>query len=341
MNTESRESKPGGRRPTAALPWLFALLALVWSPVAPALNVEEHPVLVALVDEMVSKHGYERETLVAWLEEARLRDDIIEAVYRPRESLPWHEYRKSFVIEDRIRKGRDFWRENAESVLRASSEFGVPPEIIVAIIGVETRYGKHLGRYRVLDALVTLTLRYPERSEFFRKEMVEFLLLTRELGVQPPSVKGSYAGAMGVPQFISSSYRRYAVDFDGDHIRNLDDPDDAIGSVGNFLKQHGWRRGEPIIGDARIEGSMYAWLENTNNEPRVSLKQLARYGILPLTQTDDLVLATLIRFEGEDGPIYRLGYNNFYVLTRYNRSKNYSMAVVELADAIRQLYGQR
>lgn len=335
-----REKVKEKRTPAGVLLLLFPLLAFFWAPAVLALSVEEHPALVALVDEMVSKHAYERETLVGWLEESRLRDDIIEAVYRPRENLPWHEYRKSFVIEDRIRKGRDFWRDNADSVLRASSEYGVPPEIIVAIIGVETRYGKHTGRYRVLDALVTLTLRYPERSEFFRNELKEFLLLTRELGVQPPTVKGSYAGAMGVPQFISSSYRRYAVDFDGDHIRNLDDLDDAIGSVGNFLKQHGWRRGEPIIGDARIEGSMYTWLENTNNEPRVSLRQLARYGILPLTQTDDLALATLIRFEGEDGPIYRLGYNNFYVLTRYNRSKNYSMAVVELADAIRKLHVQ-
>jgi len=338
--TERRTAGVIARKwPGRWLPWLIGLSLLAALP-AQAVSIDDYPALGQLVDELVSNHGFEREELIEWLGETRLRDDIIEAVYRPRENLPWHEYRKSFLTEDRIRKGRDFWRRNNDSVLRASSEYGVPPEIIVAIIGVETRYGKQTGRYRVLDALVTLTLRYPERSAFFRNELIEFLLLTRELGVDPLSVKGSYAGAMGAPQFISSSYRRYAVDFDHDDRRDLGDPDDAIGSVGNFLKQHGWRRGEPIIGEARIEGSMFAWLENTNNEPRVSLQQLARYGILPVTHLDDRTLATLIRFDGEDGPIYRLGYNNFYVLTRYNRSKNYSMVVVELATAIRQLYDE-
>jgi membrane-bound lytic murein transglycosylase B len=301
-------------------------------------SIDDHPPLRLLVDELASKHQFDRDTLIGWLDEVRLRDDIIEAMYRPRESLPWHEYRKSFVNDERARPGRDFWKKHADTVLRASADYGVPPEIIVAIIGVETRYGRQTGGYRVLDALVTLTLRYPERSDFFRSELIEFLLLARELGQDPLSVKGSYAGAMGASQFIASSYRRYAVDFDGDRRRDLNDPEDAIGSVANFLKQHGWQRGEPIIGEVLLEGSMYGWLENNGPEPRISLKHLARYGILPAGRIADSILAALISFEGENGPMYRLGYNNFYVLTRYNRSKNYSMAVVELADRIRALY---
>jgi len=320
------------------LPWLLALFSLVWAPAAPALNVDDHPLLQSLIDEMVTKHRFSREALNGWFEEVRLRDDIIEAISRPRESLPWHEYRKSFVNDDRIQKGLAFWKANAEAVFRAYSEYGVPPEIIVAILGVETRYGTQRGRYRVLESLTTLTLRYPERSEFFRNELIQFLLLTRELAVDPLSVKGSYAGAMGAPQFISSSYRRYAVDFDGDDRRDLSDLEDAIGSIANFLKEHGWRPNDPIVGEVLLDGSMYTWLENNGAEPRISLKHLARYGILPASRIDDRTLAALITLQGEDGPIHRLGYNNFYVLTRYNRSTNYSMAVVELGDAIRKLF---
>jgi membrane-bound lytic murein transglycosylase B len=316
------------------------LLACCLLQAAPALsiNVDDHPPLQSLVDEMVTKHHFDREALIAWFDEVKLRDDVVEAINRPREHLPWHEYRKSFVNDDRMQKGLAFWKAHADAVFRASSEYGVPPEIIVAILGVETRYGTQRGRYRVLDSLVTLTLRYPERSQFFRNELIQFLLLARELGADPLSIKGSYAGAMGAPQFISSSYRRYAVDFDGDERRDLSDLDDAIGSVANFLKEHGWRRHEPIVGDVQLDGSMYTWLENNGAEPRISLKYLARYGILPATHMDDRTLAALITLEGENGQIHRLGYTNFYVLTRYNRSTNYSMAVVELSDAIRKLY---
>ncbi|MEK7758516.1 MAG: lytic murein transglycosylase B, partial [Pseudomonadota bacterium] len=224
-----------------------------------------------LADEMASKHGFTHKELGDWLSQAEIRDDIIEAVYRPKEGLPWHEYRKLFVNDDRARRGLTFWKANAEAVSRAGNEYGVPPEIIVAILGVETFYGRQGGAYRVLDALVTLTLRYPERSDFFRNQLVEFLLLARELGMSPLSIKGSYAGAMGIPQFIPSSYRSYAVDFDGDHKRDLTDIEDAVGSVANFLKQHGWKRGEPIVGEVKLDGSMYAWLENNGPEPRISI----------------------------------------------------------------------
>jgi len=316
---------------------LSAVFLLLISP-AHAVQIEEHPVLRLLMDEMASKYAFTHKELGDWLSQAEIREDIIEAVYRPKESLPWYEYRKLFVNDERARRGLAFWKANAETVFRAGSEYGVPPEIIVAIIGVETFYGRQGGGYRVLDALVTLTLRYPERSDFFRNQLVEFLLLARELGVSPPSIKGSYAGAMGIPQFIPSSYRSYAVDFDGNHKRDLTDVEDAIGSVANFLKRHGWRRDEPIVGDVKLDGSMYAWLENNGLEPRISIQHLSRYGILPVQRIDARQLAALVAFEGETAPIHRLGYNNFYVITHYNRSKNYSMAVVELGDMLHKLY---
>jgi membrane-bound lytic murein transglycosylase B len=320
--------------------WLLfvSLGCTIYLSPAHAVRVEDNPALQSLMDEMVSKHGFTHKQLEDWLSQAEIRDDIIEAVYRPKENLPWYEYRKLFVNDDRARKGLVFWKTNAEALFRAGSEYGVPPEIIVAILGIETFYGRQHGHYRVLDALVTLTLDYPERSDFYRGQLIEFLLLARELGVNPLSVKGSYAGAMGMPQFISSSYRNYAVDFDDDHKRDLTDVDDAIGSVANFLKQHGWKRDEPIIGEVKLDGSMYAWLENNGLEPRISLQHLSRYGILPVQRIDAHQLAALITFEGEAAPIHRLGYNNFYVITRYNRSKNYSLAVVELSEMLHKLY---
>lgn len=335
--------KPRARNPRATAAagfWSLLLCAgsLLSVPAALAVSVEDHPALAVIVDQLVERHGFARTELSGWLAQAEIRPDIIEAVYRPREARPWHEYRTLFVNDERARRGVEFWRRHAPTVQAASARYGVPPEIIVAIIGVETFYGRQGGRYRVIDALVTLTLRYPERSEFFGGELREFLLLARELGVDPLSVRGSYAGAMGIPQFISSSYRRYAVDFDGDGRRDLNAVADAIGSVANFLRQHGWRPGEPIVGEARIAGSMYSWLENNGVEPRISLGQLSRYGILPAVHTDDTLLAALLTFAGVDGPIHRLGYNNFYVITRYNRSSNYALAVVELAEALSRRY---
>lgn len=340
QNAGTRQKGRGTRkaRLLAVLPFLVPCTLSLAPPGAWAVNVEESPVLTQFVDQMVERHGFAREQLADWLSQAEIKDDIIAAVYRPKEGLPWYEYRKLFVNDERARLGLAFWRKNAASLASAAGRYGVPPEIIAAIIGVETYYGRQGGGYRVLDALVTLTLRYPERSEFFRGELAEFLLLARELGVNPLAVKGSYAGAMGVPQFISSSYRRYAVDFDGDGRRDLTDVDDAIGSVANFLRQHGWRPGEPIVGEVKLEGSMYAWLENNGVEPRISLQQLSRYGILPVAGTDDRQLAALLVFQGEDGPLHRLGYNNFHVITRYNRSSNYALAVVELARTLSRLY---
>jgi membrane-bound lytic murein transglycosylase B len=329
-------------RPTPALfaaGLVLLLSTCVIAPTGEALVVDDHPPLQLLVDEMASKYGFDRERLLSRFAEVRLREDILVAIRRPKENLPWHEYRKLFVTDTQVQKGAEFWKKHAATLMRAEVEFGVPAEIIVAIIGVETRYGKNTGSYRALDALTTLALRYPERGEFFRKELIEYLLLTRELGTDPLAIKGSYAGAMGAPQFIPSSYRRYAVDFNNDGRRDLlASMDDAIGSVAIFLRQHGWQPDGPIVGEARLNGALYGWLENHGIEPRINLRHLARYGIEPVGVDDASQLAALVSLEGEAGPLYRLGFMNFYAVTRYNRSKNYSMAVVELARDIRQHY---
>lgn len=310
---------------------------LVAAPGAQALELKKYPALRSFSAEMAEKHGFSAKQLRQVFHCATIRPDIIEAMERPRELLPWHEYRKIFVTEDSVKRGVRFWKEHAEDVSRAREQYGVSPEIIVAIIGVETRYGRNPGNYPILDALTTLTFEYPSRSAFFRGELEEFLLLTRENDIDPCRVKGSYAGAMGLPQFMPSNYRRLAVDFDGDGKRDLlDSPADAIGSVAHYLRQHGWEAGAPVIEEARLKGTLYFWVERLGLKPALSVRQLAGYGVFPRRRENPARRAALISLEGEDGPIYRLGYDNFYAITRYNLNKRYAMAVVELGELIRQ-----
>lgn len=329
-----------------ALASLVALLGLLAVPVR-AVSPDAYPQLETLIDSLVQQHGFERAHLQRVFAAATVRPEIVSAMERPREALPWHEYRRGFITEERVRLGVRFWRAHREALACAQSRYGVPAELVVAIIGVETRYGTFTGRHSVLDALVTLTLDYPRRAEFFRRELEEFLLLSRELALDPVEVKGSYAGALGIPQFIPSSYRAYAVDFDGDGRRDLlDSRNDAIGSVANFLSRHGWRAGQPVTDPARVNASADAWPQQLGLEPSLTLREWLGYGIVPAAartgetaaSPDGERAAVLITLEGASGPLYHLGYNNFYVITRYNRSQNYAMAVYELARAIRERY---
>jgi len=320
------------------LPIICAALAiLAASPMAQALNFAKYPELRSFAAEISERHGFSTKQLRQTFRCATIRPDIIEAMERPRELLPWHEYRKAFVTEDSAQRGVQFWKQNARDISRAREQYGVSPEIIVAIIGVETRYGRSTGTWPVLDALTTLTLQYPPRAGFFRKELEEFLLLARETGMDACRVKGSYAGAMGLPQFMPSSYRRLAVDFDNDGKRDLlDNPVDAIGSVAHYLHRHGWQAGAPVTGEVRLKGTLYFWAEKLGLKPSLSVRQLADYGVFPRRRDDPGRRAALISLEGEDGPVYRLGYDNFYAITRYNLNKRYAMAVVELGELIRQ-----
>jgi membrane-bound lytic murein transglycosylase B len=289
------------------------------------------------IDEMVNEHQFSREELSVWFAQAEKKQNIIDAISRPAEkSLTWEDYRKIFVTESRIAKGVEFWKENEATLTQAENEFGVPAAIIVAIIGVETRYGKHKGSYRVIDALSTLGFDYPPRSSFFRKELKEFFLLAREQKQNPLTLMGSYAGAMGYGQFIPSSYRAYAIDYTNDEFADIwDSPTDAIGSVANYFKRHGWKKDQKVIVRTRISDNYNADILNDSLKPKHTVESLLEQGYTPietLAQQD----ANVIRLEGDNGAEFWMGLHNYYVITRYNHSRLYAMAVWQLSQAIAQ-----
>ena len=291
------------------------------------------------ISQMVKKHQFDKKNLSALLKKARHHESIIEAISRPAESKPWYEYRPIFLTRDRLQGGLKFWKSNANTLSKAKLTYGVPEEIITAIIGVETRYGKHKGRFPVIDALATLAFAYPPRSKFFTKELEQYLLMTREEKLDPLEQLGSYAGAMGMPQFISSSFRSYAVDFDNDGKRNLwTNTDDAIGSVANYFKKHRWKNGQPIASKVRIHGKRYKKLLENGLKPNFSKQELMDNGVILPDGLPDKLKGTLIEFESKDGPEYWVGWHNFYVISRYNRSALYSMAVFQLSEQIRNNY---
>lgn len=298
------------------------------------------PQVQEFVDVMVEKHDFNRAELLAVLGQAERRDDIIELMSKPAEKrLAWYEYRKIFLTSSRIDGGVAFWQQNADVLTKAAEAFGVDPQIVVAIIGVETRYGSNTGRHRVLDALTTLAFDYPPRSAFFTSELEEFLLLAREENIDVLSATGSYAGAMGYGQFIPSSYRNYAVDFDASGKRDLwDSPMDIIGSVANYFHVHGWEPGAPVAVRAEVSGDAYQPLLELGYKPNTVLHAMRHDGVTPVTEMPDDLEAALIAFEQEDGPEYWLGFNNFYVITRYNHSPLYAMAVYQLSEEIRAAY---
>lgn len=295
------------------------------------------PDVRSFIDEMSVRHGFDPDRLAGLFSQIRMRDDIIARITRPAEKAkPWHAYRAIFLDQQRIDGGAEFWRTHAADLARAERTYGVPPEIVTAIIGVETRYGRITGKDGVLEALATLAFDYPRRADFFRGELENYLLLTREERIDPLSLQGSYAGAMGIAQFMPSSYRAYAVDFNGDGHRDLwRDPVDAIGSVANYLGEHGWRRGLPIARPAAVQGTAYRAVLDQGLKPQLSLRELDRYGVQPQTPMEPSLEAILLELEGRWGPQYWLGFDNFYVITRYNHSPLYAMAVYELAQAIR------
>ena len=314
----------------------LALLLIISTPACATIDI--NGAKQQFVEEMSGKHGFDRQALSRLLNQAEFRQSIIDAMNRPAEAKPWSDYRPIFVTEDRAGQGVEFWRAN-ESLLNAvEKKYGVPPEIIVAIIGVETRYGRHTGKYPVLDALITLAFGYPKRSKFFRQELEHFLLLTREEKLEPLELKGSYAGAMGRPQFISSSYRSYAVDFDGDGTRDLwNNNADVIGSVANYFKRHGWRRGEPVTLLANGAGKTHQDLVDAGMKPKITIAQLLDRGISTDWSLPTDALSSLIHLEGAKGDEYWLGLHNFYVITRYNHSNLYAMAVFQLSRKIFEL----
>ncbi len=302
-----------------------------------AKELTDNPELHTFINKMVEQHQFNSKRLVRLFKQAKLQPDIVAAISKPAEGKPWYQYRPIFLTEKRIKGGASFWDEHAETLARAEQEYGVPAEIIVAIIGVETRYGGYTGKHRVIDSLATLAFDYPPRSKFFTSELEQYLLMTREEQIDPLSLKGSYAGAMGIPQFISSSYRNYAVDFDHDGHRNLwDNPVDAIGSVANYFKQHGWKPGEPIAVQTHVSGNKYRELVKKGMKPQLPLAEFSGFGVQVPEQLDENQPAALLEFETEGIPEFWLGLHNFYVITRYNHSPLYAMAVYQLSNEIRK-----
>jgi membrane-bound lytic murein transglycosylase B len=316
---------------------LVLLMIGTWSGSGWALNVSDHPALVSLVDEMVSSEGFAREEVIKILSGAEHRQTVIDAMSKPAEGMAWHRYRKIFMTESRVEDGVKFWNQYRTELERAEHEYGVPAEFIVAIIGVESRFGEYRGAHLVLDSLVTLVIDFPRRSKFFSGELREYLVLCREEGFEPAEIKGSYAGAMGYPQFIASSYRAYAVDFSGDgKVDLINDPVDAIGSVANYFVRNGWERDGAVLAPEGGDGSAYAALSDNTLKAGLTGADLKDHsGQTPAGLAADQSLG-IVRLEGEEGEIFRITLENFYVITRYNRSVLYAMAVYELSEEIRK-----
>jgi len=297
-------------------------------------NYHERPEGKALIQRLSEQHGMDAGWVRDMLAEAQYQPRIVEAMRRPAEKvLPWHEYRQIFLGESRIADGAAFMRRHRDTLERAQAETGVPAALITAIIGVETRYGRYLGRDRVLDALATLGFDYPERADFFRSELGHFLRLCHEEDIDATGAVGSYAGAMGMPQFIPSSYRAYAVDFDENGQRDLWQPADAIGSVANYLSEHGWRSHHGIAFPAEVAGSTDG-LARSRRKTKYRYEALADAGVTLQDAPAGDTEVGLIELEGENGPEYWLGLKNFFVITSYNHSRMYAMAVYQLSQAI-------
>lgn len=325
---------------TALRAILPAFLLLTVSTELPAAEKARplDPEVEAFIEEMVQKHQFEAAALRKLFVQVKPRPGIVKAISAPSTARPWHEFRSRYLEPQRINTGVAFWREHAVTLEKARREFGVPEEIIVATIGVETFYGRHTGNFRVLDALATLAFRYPPRAELFRSELEHYLLLAREIGIDATGTVGSYAGAMGLPQFLPSSYRRYAIDFDGDGKKDIiNNMADAIGSVANYYKVFGWRPGGAVVVPAEVSGNVDAVLE-AGIKPEQKVAELRKLGVTPSGPVDEGAEAALITAVAVTGPRYWLGLNNFYVITRYNRSVNYALTVNELAGELRSQF---
>ncbi len=331
------------RRPSRCSPGgcLFAVTLIAFLPaVALALDPQRADV-TAFVDQLVAEHDFDRDWLVSTLAAGETKQKILDAMSRPAEkTLAWHEYRKIFVTPKRIDAGVRFWGKHAARLTRISTRTGVPPEIIAAIIGVETYYGRQTGGYRVLDALATLGFDYPPRAKFFRGELEQFFLLTRDEQLVLTDVKGSYAGAMGPPQFIPSSYRAYAVDGDGDGRRDLlGNWDDILASVANYFVEHGWRPGEPVAVRGEVDEPAKFPVGRNQLKLDDTVASLTDKGVRFETEMAASSPTQLIGLEGDLGQEYWVGFKNFYVITRYNRSQMYAMAVYQLATELARAAG--
>jgi len=300
---------------------------------------KSNPQVEEFIQHMADTQGFDAQELRAVLARAHKRQDIIDKMNKPAEkTLNWSQYRKIFLSDKRTRQGQQFWKRNAQALRKAEAAYGVPPQFVVAIIGVETFYGRIAGKDKVLDALYTLAFHYPKRSKFFIAELEKFLILAREEKLDPAEPKGSYAGAMGLGQFMPSSYLAYAVDFDGDGKRDIwNNETDAIGSVANYFARHGWVQGLPVtarLGSVPKDPKKYL---QPGLKPAFTLGELRKAGITVPSDLEDDLETALIKLVTDQGAEYWAGLKNFYVITRYNHSEMYAMAVYQLGERIHEL----
>jgi membrane-bound lytic murein transglycosylase B len=315
---------------------LFPAFALLFVCQATLALDTDRPDIRSFIDLMVEKHSYDRTKLESVLEEAESKDSILEAIARPAErTLEWHEYRDIFMTPERIAAGTAFWKEHLDELQRISAETGVSIEILVGIIGVETYFGRITGSYRVLDALSTLAFDYPPRSKFFRGELEHFLLLVREEGMEATDATGSYAGAMGRPQFMPSSYRAYAVDSTDDGKRDIwENWSDVIGSVANYFIRHGWRKGQEVVSAATLGAQWSGDTPENQLKASETVTSLSHQGVMFSTSLAGDQAGQLLTLVGDDGEEHWVGFHNFFVITRYNRSVMYALAVHQLGQQI-------
>jgi membrane-bound lytic murein transglycosylase B len=335
-------ASPARRKGRAVRGLLAALCTFVFATLAHADDsADVAKARGAFLDKMVTEHGFDRDALSAMLRSAAIDQSIIDAISRPAERVvPWYEYRAIFVNDARIAAGTRFWIEHAATIQSISERYGVAPEMLVAIIGVETYFGQRTGKYRVLDSLATLAFAYPPRAKFFSGELEQFLLLTREEGLDPKMPLGSYAGAMGGGQFIPSSFRTYAVDADGDGKRDIwNDWADVLGSIANYFKKNGWKTGEPVV-DPATRAAAWNGPEPSNAlELAETVGSLAKQGYVFTTRESADAPAAAFALEAQGGGSeFWIGYHNFRVITRYNRSPKYALAAHQLGQAIRSSY---
>jgi len=319
-----------------------AAVALLTVSTSAQANYAERDDVRRFIDELVNDHGFDRAYLNKLFTDAERLDNVLESIARPAEkTLNWKQYRPIFVTEKRTRRGHDFIKEHRATLERAEKEYGVPLEIIAAVIGVETYYGRITGSYTVFDSLTTLGFDYPPRSRFFKSELKQFLLLSNEEHIDVEDMTGSYAGAMGMPQFISSSYRRYAVDFDGDGKRDLwNSVPDVIGSVANYFSEHGWKRGQGVVYPVKVTDTSVV-PEKNSLKPYDTVASFMKKGVVlsdmdgseKIAADDE---ATLLKLYGNQGDEYWLGLKNFYVITRYNHSDMYALAVYQLSQKLKE-----
>ncbi len=322
---------------------VLLLTAFLFSGIAQAEKEPDLPGLPEFLAEMQQKHGFNSDELAVSFAQVEVKDSILSAISRPAEkSKAWFEYRAIFMTDSRINGGIEFWKQHADDLARAEEKYGVPAEIIIAILGVETRYGGNVGSYRVIDALSTLAFQYPPRSTFFRSELEAFLILSREESLSVLEPIGSYAGAMGLGQFMPSSYRAYAVDFDNDGHRDIwTNPTDAIGSIANYLKRHGWVDGQSIAHPTYFSDKVADDLIEKGMKPSLSRETLTAAGVSLRGVPEDNDQLAIISLTQEDGEEYWLARQNFYAITRYNHSRMYAMVVTQLGQAIRSGYEAR